>query len=203
MPPRDRGNIFHQAWYKVVSLFLREIRARADSRLTSWSHITCERGRDKHCAKVDFAFLWKYLKLGYPRNGYPSTDQDETLHSWLSCFKELQCKNWLRSAGWGFLHEWVNYNGFGCCFSLFLSNSPTAQTGRPTYACYISKDVFEPGMCLFPNLKNFNTKTFMWGYTPKPPLLGAGIRISSLNVESNNIRMARPISVTCIITMQL
>jgi hypothetical protein len=45
------------------------------SRLTV--SVTCERGSAKHCAKDDFAFLWKQVKFGYPPYGNHFADQDE------------------------------------------------------------------------------------------------------------------------------
>jgi hypothetical protein len=44
--------------------------------------------------------------------------------------------------GWlGLLREWVKYNCFACSFFLVFTNSPTAQTERPTEAYYIPEDV--------------------------------------------------------------
>ncbi len=53
---------------------------------------------------------------------------------------------------------------------------------------------FGPRMCL---LGVETIKNFIWGViTQKPPHFGAGIGISSLNVRSNNFRMAQPILIT-------
>jgi hypothetical protein len=45
--------------------------------------------------------------------------------------------------------------------------------------------------------EGYNTKNFyVESYAPKTLMFGAGIMTSSLNVESNNFRAARPILVT-------
>ncbi len=78
-------------------------------------------------------------------------------------------------------------------FFLFLcfSNSPTAQTERRTYAYYTPKDVVWAKDVPFGGRNN--KKLYLGSYAPKTPILGAGIGISSLNVQSNNFSMAQPI----------
>jgi hypothetical protein len=75
-------------------------------------------------------------------------------------------------AGWGLLHELVKqrFCVFFLSFFLFFSNSPTAQTERPTYAYYIPEDaVCAKGVPFW----GYNTKNFVWGVIPpNPPLLG-------------------------------
>jgi hypothetical protein len=88
----------------------------------------------------------------------------------------------------------VKYNAFACDFLFpFSSNSPTAQTKRLTYAYFIPEDVVRAKDVLFgSHIRKISFRGIM---PQKPADFGAGIGISSLNVESNNFRMAQPILV--------
>jgi hypothetical protein len=73
-------------------------------------------------------------------------------------------------------------------FLHFFSNSSTAQTGNPTYACHVPKDATWVKDVPF---RGHNTQNFILDeLCPKPSLFGRGIGISSLNVESNDFRTA-------------
>ncbi len=163
-------------WRTPFSL-LREIQAR----ILKVRDITCKRGSAKHCVKDDFAFLWKHLNFGYPRN--ENFDQDNTLHSSLGCLKDPDCKNGEDGLA-GHLHEWVKCNGFECAF-LFqqLTYSPDRPSNIRTLYTRRCGLYLECAFWGSPHT------TFIWGsYATKPPLFQAEIGISSINVESNNFR---------------
>ncbi len=103
------------------------------------------------------------------------------------------CRVWSRSVQQSRLPIWVKLSATVIFFLTLFSGTRTADAGRSTPTYYKSIDAVWPKDVPF----GVSTqKNFIWGVIPeKPPRFGAGIGISSINVQSNNFRTAWPILV--------